>query len=167
MIHEPEASIRLSAAAIKWHTGSDAMSGRELYARDIKTFVPTHKLLLLCNPLPALDPGDAALWQRMVVVPFKRHYKDEPDPRKPHEGQKDKGLEGRLRANELSGIQNWLIEGARRWYEDEGLGRLPEEMAHATARFEENSHPMKRFINTQMVRGKDRFVAGEDEDGIQ
>ena len=99
------------------------------------------------------------------MVPFKRHYKDEPDPRKPHEGQKDKGLEGRLRANELSGIQNWLIEGARRRKRGRRTREATRRDGTCDERFEENSQSMKRFINTQRVRGEGEiFVAGEDED---
>ena len=107
---ETEKSKQLSAAKVKRLTGGDHITAMRKFQHQF-TFSPTHKLFLLTNFLPHLDPSDEGLIQRVKLIPFHLHV--EP-------GFENNNLPLELAA-EASGILNWLLEGLRYW-KQVGLG---------------------------------------------
>ena len=107
-------NTQMEESFVKSLTGSDPITYRGNYESQ-KTFIPQGKLFLHTNDFPNIGFDDHAMWRRLHVIPFCRQFSAE---------NRDNNLEEKLRA-ELSGILNWIIEGAVR-YAKEGTIPLPE-----------------------------------------
>ena len=68
----------LNTGKVKWLTGGDTLTGREMYGRDLIKFKPTHTLFLLTNSRPHAPAHDFALWERIFLIPFNNRFVLEP-----------------------------------------------------------------------------------------
>ena len=100
---------RLNAERIKAFSGGDTLTARYLFASEIVTFTPSFSLILSTNYRPKVSGSDAALWNRLRLIPFKMSFV--PEPREAHEKQADPELKDRL-IRETAGILAWLVQGA-------------------------------------------------------
>lgn len=132
---------RLNPGKLKWLTGGDSLTGREVFGRRQVSFQPTHKLLLLTNNKPHAPASDYALWQRLHLIPFTLSFVDEPHA--DHERLADPDLPSRLKA-EAPGILAWLVRGCLAW-QREGL-RPPETVKAATQEYREEEDVIAQFI---------------------
>lgn len=103
-IIESDEDRRMAEARVKAVTGQDAISCRHLYGRWF-SYRPAFKIWLAMNHRPVITGTDYGIWRRIVLIPFLRTFAD-------HE--RDAHLADKLR-NELPGILNWAIEGAKQW----------------------------------------------------
>jgi putative DNA primase/helicase len=102
---ESDEGQRVAEALIKQLAGGeDRLKVRLMYAEFFE-FAPTFKIHLATNHRPQITGTDAAIWDRVRLVPF--------DVRIPEEDI-DRGLSAAL-AQELPGILNWALEGYRAW----------------------------------------------------
>lgn len=114
----------LNGALLKQVTGKDTITARFLYGSTYE-FTPQFKLFFCTNYLPIVSDSSVFDSDRMLVIPFNRHFKPE---------EQDKGLPARLRSPEnISGIFNWLVEGYKT-YLKEGL-TIPTVVREATDDF--------------------------------
>lgn len=67
---EASASWHLHPDQIKRLTGGAEISARVPYAKEYMDIVPSFMPWLLTNHAPTIEGADAALWRRIVVVPF-------------------------------------------------------------------------------------------------
>lgn len=111
---EADEGRRLAEASIKDLTGGDAISARFMRAEWF-TFRPEFKLWLGTNHKPVVRGTDAAIWDRIRLVPFAVRIP---------EAEQDKHLRDKLIAD-APGILSWAIEGCIGW-QREGLGEPPE-----------------------------------------
>lgn len=117
---ETEEGQRLSAARLKricQGPGGEIEACRK-YENPI-SFPETHKLWIDANHKPDLPATDAAVWNRLHLIPFTVTIPKD---------RQDRELKAKLLA-EGEGILAWLVEGARRWYAE----GLPASMAVAEA----------------------------------
>jgi putative DNA primase/helicase len=108
---ETEEGQMLSAARLKricQGQGGEIEACRK-YENPI-TFPETHKLWIDANHRPELPASDAALWNRVRLIPFTVKIPKE---------RQDRNLQAKL-LQEGEGILAWLVEGAKQWYA-EGL----------------------------------------------
>lgn len=117
---ETEEGRAWAEARIKQLTGGDPIAARFM-RQDFFEFTPRFKLFIVGNFRPRLHNVDEATRRRFNIIPFLNV------PAKP-----DMDLEEKL-ANEHPEILNWMIEGAREWFE-RGLPR-PEAIIDATDRY--------------------------------
>ncbi|RQR72269.1 hypothetical protein DIE11_28405 [Burkholderia sp. Bp9012] len=96
---------RFDEAFVKQLSGSDVLTGRSNFGEQ-ETFTPVGKLWLSLNSDPEIAYDNAAMWRRIRVIPLMRRFNGE---------DCDPDLDAKL-ANELPGILNWLIEGARQYH---------------------------------------------------
>ena len=114
----------LNGALLKQLTGKDTITARFLYGSTYE-FTPQFKLFFCTNYLPIVTDSSVFDSDRMLVIPFNRHFKPE---------EQDRGLPERLRSPEnISGIFNWLVEGYKK-YLKEGL-TIPAVVREATDDF--------------------------------
>jgi len=102
-VSETERGSRLDEARIKNVTGGDKIRAHFM-RQDGFEYQPQFKLMISGNYEPQLRP-DAAICNRMIVVPFKRKFIG-------------KGADLHLKAKlktEWPGILNWMIEGCLAW----------------------------------------------------
>lgn len=109
---EPRAGARFATATMKWLSGGDRLRARRLY-QHAEEFTPTHKLWLSVNHFPWAEPGDAAFWRRIQVIPFDISFS----------GREDRTLRSGL-LQELPGILQWSVQGCLRWQHG-GLNASP------------------------------------------
>lgn len=131
---EGEDGHKLAESAIKQWTGGNKIQARALY-QDWFEFTPECKILLCTNHKPIITGTDHAIWRRIRLVPFNVTIPD---------AEQDKNLPSKLN-QELSGILNWMLAGARKWLA-EGLG-CPEEVAEATANYQSEQSVINIFID--------------------
>ncbi|HOE79190.1 MAG TPA: phage/plasmid primase, P4 family [Smithellaceae bacterium] len=139
---------RLNASRIKELCGGDTLTARAVYGREPVEFQPTHLLILLTNERPAAPAHDAALWERIFLVPFEVRFVDEPT--RPNEYTADHGLLEKLK-KEASGILAWLVRGCLAWQE-EGLNP-PEIVKAATREYRQDEDLIERFLNDKCIVG--------------
>ena len=77
VIQETEKSAQIQAGLLKQLTGGDKITARGLY-KDIETFKPQFKMVLVTNNLPKLPPKDGGVWRRVRATEFVSKFKDSP-----------------------------------------------------------------------------------------
>ncbi len=132
------------ASKVKRLVGGDTLTGRALYSSEYIRFEPTHTLVLLTNAKPQASSEDFALWKRLLLIPFLVSFVDDPDPNDPRQRQVDKQLHSKLQ-REKSQILAWMIEGARRYYE-EGL-IVPESIRRSTEEYRSEMDTIAMFVD--------------------
>lgn len=134
---------KLNVAKIKELVGGDTLSAREPYGRYQVTFEPTHLLLLLTNRCPKVPADDAALWERIKLIPFLYSFVKNPDPKDPYQKQEIPNLIEKLK-DEASGILAWLVQGCI-WWQEIGL-QPPESVNTATTQYRDAEDIIGLFI---------------------
>jgi len=147
ILHETQRGAKFNASKVKQLTGGDKLSARFMRA-DHFEFDPTHTMICLSNYKPQGDGSDAALWRRILLVPFHVTIPDE---------EQDKQLTEKLRA-EAPGILRWLVEGHRDWHEH-GL-QVPPSIRQQTADYRAAEDVIGRFIEERCALGPGFKVQG-------
>ena len=111
---ESGTTSKLNEAKLKWLTGGDMLTARQLYSRS-ETFMPTHKLVYSTNYLPHVaDATDSGLNRRLAIVTFNADI----------EPIRNNTLKAELRKTDnLADVIAWLLEGFKKW---QSMGGLPE-----------------------------------------
>lgn len=133
---------RLAESTIKDITGGDTINARDLYKSPMQ-FEPSHTLWLSTNHKPRAEGTDFGIRRRLKLIPFMVRIAEE---------DQDKQLPEKLR-NELSGILNWIIEGAKLYSQQEGLEE-PEEVKQATGAYFDEQDKVKQFLDEECVTGR-------------
>lgn len=134
---------RLDTGRIKALTGGDAIQVRELYGKPF-TLVPHLKLWMAVNNRPEVPESTVGIWRRIRLIPFEQSF----------EGREDRTMPLTLR-REGSGILHWLVEGVRRWQQDDvGLGDPPAAVREATGDYRSREDEYQPFFTDALVRDK-------------
>lgn len=112
---EASDSWHLHADQIKSITGNEPVAARGMHAKVYVTRVPAFTPWLLTNQIPQVKGADAALWRRMIALPFL--------VTRPV-GTEDTGLADRVAAEEGAGVLRWCLDGWR-GYVERGLDDPP------------------------------------------
>lgn len=129
----------LNEARIKALTGGDTITARQLYERQFQ-YQPELKLWVALNHLPEVTDSSEGFWRRVRVIGFTRHFSG---------AERDTGLKEKL-IDELPGILNWAIQGARMYLSD-GLP-VPEKVTIATQNYQQSADTFELFITERCVR---------------
>ncbi|MFD9813965.1 phage/plasmid primase, P4 family [Streptomyces sp. NPDC059080] len=132
------ANMKMDQALMKALTGDQTITARGVYARNEITFRPVGLVMVDTNYAPDVDATDAALWQRVRVVPWNEDFR----------GREDRHLKATLR-REAAGIAAWAVRGAVTWFREYEAGRgleYPQAVDTRTARYRDTSHPLSGFI---------------------
>jgi len=143
---ETESGRHFNVARLKWLSGGDTLTGRELYGKELVTFRPTHKIFLSTNHKPHANADDYAFWKRALLIPFTLSFINE--PKESHEHKADPYLLEKLKT-EAPGILAWLIRGCLAW-QREGLNP-PDSVKAATQEYQEDEDTIKHFIDDRCV----------------
>ncbi|UQA94945.1 phage/plasmid primase, P4 family [Streptomyces halobius] len=163
------ANMPLDQALMKAVTGDQTITARGVYARSEITFKPVCLVQVDTNYVPDVDATDAALWQRVRVVPWGEDFR----------GREDRHLQATLR-QEREGIAAWAVRGAVAWFKAYESGRgleFPAAVESRTAHYRDSSHPLSGFIGeefevqagSQVSRSEtwDRYRSWVEECGIR
>ena len=145
---ETEDGCKLSTARVKELVGGDTLSARSPYGKRPVDFVPTHKLFLLTNHLPHIQPNDLAIWERVRKIEFNKNFLDNnPDT--------DHDLPEKLK-DEADGILSWLVRGCLKFQAD-GL-RAPESVLAATKQYRKKEDLIEQFLEECCIRKPDTLI---------
>ncbi len=132
---EPPKRMIFDVGLLKNFLGRDSITARHLHEREFE-FIPRFKLFINTNFLPLITDDTLFSSGRINVITFDRHFE-------PHE--QDKNLKNKLiKAENLSGILNWCIEGLKLYYKDGAIP--PQAITTATAEYRQNSDKIGNFI---------------------
>jgi len=135
MTSETEEGQRLNEGKLKRITqGMGRIKAVRKYENPI-TFEESHKLWIDANHCPEIRGIDAAIWNRLHLIPFDVTIGP---------AEIDRELPAKLAA-EAEGILSWMVAGAQRWYDD-GLGR-PSEVSAAGDEWRHASNQVGRFVD--------------------
>jgi len=131
---EPPKGARLGEDMVKKISGGTKMPARRLF-EGMFEFYPTFKLWIDCNMKPAIRGQDEGIWRRVLLVPWDVYLQ---------EHERDKTLPSWLKANEASGILNWILKGVQMW---RAIGLdPPDEVKLATDSYRLESDPIGEFL---------------------
>ncbi len=129
-------SVPIDESLVKQLTGGDTITGRHLFKKSIK-FLPQFKIWLRANDRPEIRGIDDAIWRRIRIIPFTRQI--------PKALRKDRHVIDKELDSEAQGIFAWLVEGAKRWYEN-GLSE-PDAVILHTNEYRSESDVWQRFLD--------------------
>ena len=133
-------------AAMKSLSGDVTLSGRHNYGRQTE-WRATHTLILLTNFKPHVaGGGGGAEWERIRLLEFTESFVSNPDPSDKHQHRKNPDLGAQIDATELSGILNWLLQGAMEWRKS-GL-QTPVVVLDATKSYRADEDNLGEFVRT-------------------
>lgn len=133
LANEGNRGQRLDTARMKGMTGGDPITARFLH-QEYVTFSPTFTPVIISNHMPEIDANDPAIWERMVIIPFKRSF---------DKTERDQELPQKLEA-ERPGILRWIVEGAVEWHKV-GLGQ-PAAIASAVSGYRNDMDTIGAFL---------------------
>ena len=145
---EADPTVKLGEAMIKRVSGGDEMQVRPLHQSPFE-FVPQFTLMLSLNNQPQVEGADAAIWNRIAILPFYVSF----------HGNEDLTLEARLR-RELDGVLAWLVEGWRMWAE-QGLS-MPASALEERRSYQAENDPVAAFLSACCVRKAEGRVRSSD-----
>lgn len=125
----------LNETRVKALVGADPIAARKLY-QDYVEFKPQAKFFLATNNLPLVKGSDLGIWRRLVVMRFNQQF----------EVGADSSLEDDLN-NELPGILNWAMEGAKRWYAQGKVLQTPEVLQQWTQEYRGEQDVVSTFLD--------------------
>lgn len=140
---------RFDEAKFKLLTGGDRIKARRMY-ENFYSFAPTHKLWLVGNHRPVVQAGGFGFWRRMRIIEFNRIV--------PSELVVD-NLGHRLVESEGPGILQWLVDGAKQYFNGKDLQlNGPQRVRLATQDYEESEDSVGRFLKDCCVIGSEYRV---------
>lgn len=142
-ISEPPKSMQFNASLVKSLTGGDTINARFLNENSFD-FKPQMKIYINTNYLPSVNDKTLFSSNRVVVIPFDRHFEL-------HE--QDKTLKSYFKTDELmSAILCWLVCG---YYMGMVQGfEQPESVKNAIMSYENKSNPIYIFLNEVLIKDK-------------
>lgn len=162
----PEAR-RLSVVRLKQTVGTPQITARKI-AKDSVTFDATHSLFVSTNYAPVVEETDHGTWRRLVLVRFPFTFrKPGVELTGPNDRRGDPGLRRRLATDPdaSTAVLTWVVEGARRWFEHEDRGELPQAPARVVAdtrAWRGESDQVLAYIGERVVFEPGRHVAAAD-----
>lgn len=141
--------LSLDSGRIKALTGEDLFTARNLY-QSYFTFTPVAKFWLSTNNLPEIKDYSHGFWRRILTIMFEREFKGE---------ERDNDLETKL-MEESEGILRWLVEGAKKWYE-EGLNP-PAKIMQSVFEYREENDVISSFIHARCIIGNEHAVKARE-----
>jgi P4 family phage/plasmid primase-like protien len=133
-INETEENDHLNESRVKFITGHDTITARNLYEGFVD-FLPTHKTMLTTNHKPIVRGTDDGIWRRIDLWPFVVKIPDE---------EKDRHWRKRNLQPQHPGILNWLLKGAKEYLHD-GL-KPPRCVRNATSAYRKDMDLVGQWI---------------------
>jgi len=145
---EVDEGKKLAEGLVKTLTGGDTVSARFLY-KEAFEFVPQFKLFLAANHAPRIKDDDAAIWRRIIRIPFEHSIPED---------QRNPKIKATLRNPKIAGpaILAWAVRGCLRW-QREGLV-IPDVIKQSIQEYKESQDPLLDFFEDECEFALNAFV---------
>jgi len=143
---EADENQKFNVAQIKSMTGGDPISAAFKYGRWFE-FMPQFKLWLATNAAPYIPQKDEAMWERIVRLPFERHFNK--TERKPE-------VRTTLTNPAIAGatILHWAVKGCLLWQKNSQRIKPPKIIEKAHQDYKDEMNPLKDFIEERVSENK-------------
>lgn len=142
---ETEDGAKLADGMVKYITSNETITARFLH-KEFFEYRPQFKILLCTNHKPLTRATDNGLWRRLSLVPFRYTVT---------ENERIQDFRQRVLAPELSGVLNWVIQGAIK-FNQEGL-KKPKVVADAVAEYREESDLFAQWLEDCITYAEGSF----------
>lgn len=134
--NEPKDGGRLDESKVKTITGNDIITTSRKYGHTF-SFQPEFTIWLSCNTLPLVSDTSVFSSNRLIVVPFERHFDD---------SEQDLSLKELFRSDSgMTTIFDWLVTGYVK-YKKLGLA-IPKKVRDATSAYRAvGGSSLRRFL---------------------
>jgi P4 family phage/plasmid primase-like protien len=139
---------KINESIIKMFTGGDKMKGKALYKSPIQ-FDPHCKCFIATNRKPECST-DAALWARLLMIPFDCYYTSTPNPNNSYERMIDLRFKDEIINDEtaMKAFFRWLVDGACRCYIEPIVP--PQCVVDATKEYKDEQNIYEQFVNDRI-----------------
>lgn len=93
---EPNSKDVLNFGTIKWLTGGDRITGRNLFEKQ-QSFYLQATFFCLCNDIPQINASDYGTWRRVRTILFSSQFVFGREPTRPNEFKADESLDQRMK----------------------------------------------------------------------
>jgi putative DNA primase/helicase len=138
-------NLKLNAELLKTLSGGDQLAVRFLF-REAFTAPPRHVILMISNDPPKMDAYDAALKDRVIVLPFV-HPLDHGAPLELTGGKRIEAVRQDSQSPLVRGFAAWAIEGLARVWQSQEIHRAAC-VETATAQFWADTDQLTPFWET-------------------
>lgn len=165
-IQEPDNKDIINIGILKELTGNDSMFARGLYS-DGREFKPMFKLGLVTNKLIHLSGNDAAIWNRILVLPFEACFPKDPSkvPATFEEQMASKTFHRDANFSErLPSMRQplmWLLIQVLKEITARGPSATPRKVTEATEKYKQNNDIFLQFVKENII-----FLDGEKGIGL-
>ena len=133
----------LNDTLLKAWIGNDTISARNLFDNNVLNFHLDGKLYANCNELPPMKNDDLLNSNRIIVIPFDRHFEE-------HEQNKD--LKRLFSTPEYKAvILAWLIEGYKNYLKLGIKANMPERVIQAIDNYQSEANSINVFLNDEDI----------------
>lgn len=140
---ELEEGEHLDTGLVKKICSTDPIDAEPKYKKPF-SFIPSHSTVLYTNHLPAISATDNGTWDRIVAIPFKARFRNQ--------SEEVKNYADHL-FNECGEYAlKWMIEGAKRYIENNYKLVQPECVIQAISEYRKNSDLILCFLSDRCER---------------
>lgn len=154
LVNESDLKQGVAESMVKWLTGGDMISARFNHGKPFQ-YRPRYKIFLSCNHRPVVRGTDAAIWNRLPLIPFDARFEG---------ATEDIYLIDKWKA-EASGILNLLIQYCLKWQQTR-LQR-PECITIASKEYRTESNPIAPFLDACCEYDTEKVKDPDLKDGIE
>lgn len=152
LVNESDLKQGVAESMVKWLTGGDMISARFNHGKPFQ-YRPRYKIFLSCNHRPVVRGTDAAIWNRLPLIPFDARFEG---------ASEDIYLIDKWKA-EASGILNLLIQYCLKWQQSR-LQR-PECITIASKEYRTESNPVAPFLYSCCTYDPEKVKNPDFKDG--
>lgn len=152
-IDEANQTQNFNFSFVKIATGNDEMYARKLYSNGFY-FVPQFKLFMYLNIPPGAKTSDAAIWERLVLLPHDSRFVPNPPETEEEQWEKrtfkaDPFIDSRLR--ELASAYFWILVQYWMKYKKEGLQK-PAAVLQKSQKYKYENDLFAQFVDNRMQK---------------
>ena len=138
---ELEEGQRLSVQNLKQLASTDMLVIEEKYKQP-EVVKPSHHITMFSNYLPRVGSTDQGTWRRLQLVPFQATIPA---------GSAKPNYSDKLVKDAGGAVLNWIVEGARMFFEDGCRLNPPAVVVEATARYRQQEDWLRNFIEEECL----------------
>lgn len=148
---EPGKGETLNISTMKLFTGGDELAARNLFEKTFY-FKPQFKMAFILNDLVEIPSLDGGTWRRIVLITYPSKFKDNPNPNKLYEFEKDRKLDEKIKTWKEAFMWYLLRVIMPKYMEDEskkeGSGfRQPKRVIDDTENYHKQCDKYYEFLN--------------------
>ena len=146
-------SKQLDTGAVKQLCSTGDINA-QFKGKDVFTFKPSHSTVLCTNHMPEVKSLDNGTWDRLVVIPFNGRFRNQ--------ATEIKDYRAYLVENCGGAILKWIIEGARKYIQNDCKLIVPDEIQAATNGYKEENDWALDFFQDSLVFGPQHSAMGSE-----